>query len=652
MKTKAKGTTHVGLKRKQNEDNLVHIPESPNGQIFVVCDGMGGHIGGQIASRIAVESIYEFFTSKKYDNIVLALNSAILFANQQIYKETQKNPKLRGMGTTIVVLIIRNDKVFIAHVGDSRIYINSDNKLHRLTKDHSFVQQLVDKGYIDEAEAENHPRKNELLKALGTKNTVEATVCSEPVEPKSGDVFMLCSDGLCGLVNDMTMQQVLNNQSKDISEKAEELVQLALNSGGHDNITVQLVEVIESANVNSRFISQSGQGLTQTGDPLKTFDPTKTEDNLTNEDVTKPDNEDIYAGEPPKPFWKNKKILTILGAALLIIIVGLVMIPRLFSSQKYAIVVYQEGIPEDTLFQETTKSELDEYLTGLLGDKKLQSAEIRVWKVSKNNTFGKKDPIIERQNSGGKQYGMFILSKDEELRIEKYFDTPKEAKQYAGSYLNDYGRKEYYYEIWQCNANNEFRGKGKLIDKSEIDETAPHPRNKPSGNRRNEKQTINYTVKDNDSWISIYKQFKVCPCFIKKINQTKLDSNGNPRKGTELTIPLYRKIDEVKSGGINLVTGECRNINQDDCSLKSKQDNVSVTKPATRTKADIQKEIDETEAKINELAEQAEDIRNKEKKETNPEEKAKLEKERGEVDDQKLRLQKRVIELRNELENI
>ena len=247
--------TDIGLKRQANEDNY-GTQSTVNGEVFIVCDGMGGHVGGSTASKIAVESIASYLNTEYYENIFIALGKAVEFANAQVFGEAQSNPELKGMGTTCTVLIVREHKVYIAHVGDSRIYIQNDGKLKRLTKDHSFVQGLVDKGIIKDSEAEEHPRKNELLQALGVRPEVEVTVAQEAIEPKQGDKFMLCSDGLCGLVNDTDMNQVIQ-RSPYLETAAKDLIDLAKAAGGNDNITVQLVEVLESPFLESRFIDLS-----------------------------------------------------------------------------------------------------------------------------------------------------------------------------------------------------------------------------------------------------------------------------------------------------------------------------------------------------------------------------------------------------------
>jgi len=247
----SKSLTNVGLVRSANEDNL-GAAQTPNGDLFVVCDGMGGHVGGAQASSIAVNSIIEYFQREVYDNIIQALDHALLFSNEQIYASALNNPELKGMGTTAVLLLIRNEECFIAHVGDSRIYLRSNGKLNRLTKDHSFVQTLVDSGVINDEDAESHPNKNQILQALGIAPTVKATICQSPILPKAGDMFLLCSDGLNGMVNDRDIERIL--QEDNLSITSENLIRAALNAGGHDNITASLVLIDQSVHTSSRFV--------------------------------------------------------------------------------------------------------------------------------------------------------------------------------------------------------------------------------------------------------------------------------------------------------------------------------------------------------------------------------------------------------------
>jgi serine/threonine protein phosphatase PrpC len=251
MKYSSKSLTNVGKVRSANEDNLGEA-KTPNGDLFVVCDGMGGHVGGAQASTIAVNSLIEYFQREVYDNVIQAIDHALSFANEQIYASALSNPDLKGMGTTAVVLLVRGEECFVGHVGDSRIYLRSNGKLNRITKDHSFVQTLVDSGVIDDEDAENHPNKNQILQALGIAPAVKATICQSPILPKAGDMFLLCSDGLNGMVNDRDMERIM--QEDNLMVTSENLITAALNGGGHDNITASLVLIEESAHSSSRFV--------------------------------------------------------------------------------------------------------------------------------------------------------------------------------------------------------------------------------------------------------------------------------------------------------------------------------------------------------------------------------------------------------------
>lgn len=239
--------THVGQVRKANEDYFGNF-QTPNGHVFVVCDGMGGHVGGAKASRIAVESIKSFLSSNEFSDPKLAIHHSIVNANASIIKFAEQNIELKGMGATCVMMLISDKGVFIGHVGDSRIYQYADSKLIRHTKDHSFVQTLVDMGEISESEAERHPRKNEISNALGLPNMKPPTIRDESISVHKNDIVLLCTDGLTGIVNDKGIAQVLRT-NKSIQAKADILVESANQGGGNDNITVQLIEFTEAATV-------------------------------------------------------------------------------------------------------------------------------------------------------------------------------------------------------------------------------------------------------------------------------------------------------------------------------------------------------------------------------------------------------------------
>lgn len=252
MKYINRSLTDVGKVRSANEDSLGEAL-TPNGHLFVVCDGMGGHVGGAVASFKAVESLIEFFQKDTHDNPIQALDHALSFANEQIYAAAMIQPELKGMGTTAVAVLVRNEECYIAHVGDSRIYLFSDGKLNRLTKDHSYVQTLVDANIIADEEAENHPNKNQILQALGIAPVVKSSVCASPILPKTGDVFLLCSDGLNGMVNDREMERLLNQNPLEVWPQV--LVNAALEAGGKDNVTASIIEITESTNAKSSFVN-------------------------------------------------------------------------------------------------------------------------------------------------------------------------------------------------------------------------------------------------------------------------------------------------------------------------------------------------------------------------------------------------------------
>lgn len=258
----AKGV--IGNVRKAQEDSHGYKIGTPNGDLFVVCDGMGGHVGGAMASRIAVDSIIEYIGKECYDTPVAALDGALQFANMQILGYANEHPEYRGMGTTACIVLMQGNGVWIAHVGDSRIYLylGKEKQLHRITKDHSYVQTLVDAGQITDEEAEHHPNKNRIMKALGIKPELQPTYNfgKIPIMPKKGDVFLICSDGLSGMIPDSTIERVLSEKDESLHDKGEKLIELAMQGetvqpGGQDNCTVELIEIDRSVGKKSVFHS-------------------------------------------------------------------------------------------------------------------------------------------------------------------------------------------------------------------------------------------------------------------------------------------------------------------------------------------------------------------------------------------------------------
>lgn len=233
--------TDTGKVRSVNEDSMSTF-DSPNGRVVVVCDGMGGQNAGDVASQLAVTVIQDILTDNRFNSPEEAITKSIIAANQAILVRASQNASLSGMGATCVMLIISDGRVYYGSVGDSRIYLVSEGMIRQLTKDQSYVQTLVDAGELTQEAAEHHRDKNQITNALGIEGMTPPVVCQIPITPTPGSIFLLCSDGLSGMVNNSVINQVISDQSHTLQEKAQELVKLANNAGGIDNITVQLVE--------------------------------------------------------------------------------------------------------------------------------------------------------------------------------------------------------------------------------------------------------------------------------------------------------------------------------------------------------------------------------------------------------------------------
>lgn len=233
--------TDVGKVREQNEDYMAHF-DTPFGYCIVVCDGMGGHAAGQVASQNAVGAIQQFLQDKKNksSDIRLVLKNSIEFANFQLREMMNKSPELKGMGTTCVLALIKDGRLYTAHAGDSRIYLIRKNSIEQITKDHSSVQKLIDIGVLTEKEAELSDKKNQIDKAIGVFEKVDPAISETPVALHKNDTILLCSDGLTGHVNREKIQETILAK-KDVQTAALKLVELANTGGGSDNITVQVV---------------------------------------------------------------------------------------------------------------------------------------------------------------------------------------------------------------------------------------------------------------------------------------------------------------------------------------------------------------------------------------------------------------------------
>ena len=226
--------THVGLVRKHNEDSLTII--EPN--TFVVADGMGGQAAGEIASQMLVATVTDVINSSHEPFDENILKSAILTANEKIIAESKQNKEREGMGTTATILHVSNHTAYYAHVGDSRLYKLESNILNQITQDHSYVQSLVRSGQITQEQANVHPMKNILTQAVGGMHDLSVDCGNFPVH--SGDVFLLCTDGLSNMLSDQEITLILQSSHNP----AGDLIEAALNHGGKDNISVIIVGLL------------------------------------------------------------------------------------------------------------------------------------------------------------------------------------------------------------------------------------------------------------------------------------------------------------------------------------------------------------------------------------------------------------------------
>lgn len=238
--------TDTGKVRAVNEDAMATF-DSPNGRVVVVCDGMGGQNAGDVASQLAVTVIQDILSDNMFPSPEEAITRSVMAANQAILRRAAQDDFLSGMGSTCVMVIIKDGQVYYGSVGDSRIYYIAGGSIRQITKDQSYVQTLVDEGRISKEAAEHHQDKNQITNALGIENMIPPVICQMPITPEPGSVFVLCTDGLSGMVNNNTILNTVINRNLSLNERAAQLVNLANAAGGEDNITVQLIEFPEGA---------------------------------------------------------------------------------------------------------------------------------------------------------------------------------------------------------------------------------------------------------------------------------------------------------------------------------------------------------------------------------------------------------------------
>ncbi len=242
---KAYAKSDKGKVREINQDYFYISNSLDEVQLYILADGMGGYNGGEIASQLAVQTAKNYIENnfkeieKDKDSIIQLLGSSMEYANMVVYEKSKENPELQGMGTTLEICLIYNNKAYIGHVGDSRIYRIRKQFIRKLTQDHSYVQKLVKEGTITNEQAAHHPQKNMLMKALGCNAFVEPDVMVKGF--LKDDILIICSDGLTNLVDQETIYEMA---SKNIEQATKDLVNLANDRGGYDNITVVIIKNI------------------------------------------------------------------------------------------------------------------------------------------------------------------------------------------------------------------------------------------------------------------------------------------------------------------------------------------------------------------------------------------------------------------------
>ena len=254
MRARFAGETNVGMKRAHNEDSFF-LPESE--RLAIVADGMGGHASGEVASRMAVDTIAGFFRATqdeqqltwpfkmdrghRYD--VNRMVTAIKLANLKIHEQAQKDPRCHGMGTTVVSTLFLDRALIVGHVGDSRLYRRRDGRFEQITEDHSLLNDYIKIKHLSPEEIANFPHKNVIVRALGMKDSVQVDVHID--NPRMGDIYVLCSDGLSGMVKDQDISDVMVAE-RDLDVCCDRLISMANKNGGLDNITVVAIRIESS----------------------------------------------------------------------------------------------------------------------------------------------------------------------------------------------------------------------------------------------------------------------------------------------------------------------------------------------------------------------------------------------------------------------
>lgn len=237
--------TNTGLKKEFNQNEVSHLT-TINGDLWIIANGINGtEGGGALSAKIAIKSINDYFKTKKYTNPLNALNNSILFANHQIFAHSEKNAHLNGMACTLAVLLHRDNKIYYAYAGSCKIFVFRNEKFQAITKDHSLVQQLIDKGKLKPEDAKKHPKKDEIYNLLGLNKDFKFSTCKSPIAAADGDVYVLTTPGVTNQLSDKELAEIVKLEDVSAEHKAIQIIEKANENGGDDNVSVQVLSFVK-----------------------------------------------------------------------------------------------------------------------------------------------------------------------------------------------------------------------------------------------------------------------------------------------------------------------------------------------------------------------------------------------------------------------
>jgi len=328
--------TQVG-RSKQVNDNFSGNFQTPNGDLFIVCNGYGGNVGGATASRMTTESIKVFFQHQVYYNLKEALSQSILFANSQIQSHSLQNPDLEGMSSSCVIVLIKGDDVFYSHIGDCRLYLMRNKAIRKLTRDHTFVQQLINQGAIDENEAKFHPRRGDVNKTIGSLKESEKLNDSDVFRFEKGDVLLLSTQGLHSALHDYDIELILRIDEA-AQNKADELIKALVTAEGDDNATAMVINFTDAKDllipvnipIDGNQIENNNEVLSESNENIIPDLPNETKINTATNNIS--------AAEIPEIKMQStieKKVKKIDWALIILCVLFVIVLGLFFSGWDY-----------------------------------------------------------------------------------------------------------------------------------------------------------------------------------------------------------------------------------------------------------------------------------------------------------------------------